>query len=407
MLGSCFLDVKSKYKGFLKYYYWDPLPNNDKLFVSNLNKRGYAELAISEKDIRTTPETKRKNDNSPSSIKYKSQSIVALNDILKIDKKGKPVQLVLIEGTSGIGKTTLAWQLCHKWAKEKLDSLKDYDLVVLVRLRKKRAQNANKLEHLLPHDNKTDIEDLKAAIGSGERVLIVCDGFDELPQDQQGSEFYVRLFNGELLPAATVIVTTRPSASNVFKKVINQNIHRELEIIGFTRKGIMEFVKSIFRTAVLDGFLSYIISNPPIYSMMYLPLSAVIVAKIYGESYKTDTPFPNTMSELFNAFTCILVRRYLESNDQTIVMPSSLQDIGKLPFVASKLSKIFKIAYDGTCDNLYVFSELPEDIEHLGLMRMVTRENIARGRHVAFVFFIRLFRNTWQLSTLLTSLLVI
>ena len=365
--------MKSKYKVFLKKYYRDPLPHDDKLFLSNRNKRGYAELEIMEKD--------------PSSIKDKSKSSVALNDILKPDVKDESVRLILIEGTSGIGKTTLAWQLCHKWAKEELDSLK-YDLVILVRLRKKRAQKATRLKDLLPYGNRTDMEDLEAAIGSGERVLFVCDGFDELPDDQQReNQFFVHLFSGLLLPEATVIVTTRPSASDDFKAVCEQNIHRELEIIGFTEKGIMEFAKSIFSTAVLDGFLSYIKNNPVIDIMMQLPLSAVIVAKIYEESYKTDIPFPCTMSELFDAFARVLVRRHLESAGQKIAMPSSLQGIRKLPHVASQLEIVCKIAYDGICDDLHVFNELSEDFKHLGLMRKVTRENIARGRYVTFVFF--------------------
>ena len=274
--------MKSKYKGFLKNYYQDPLPHNDKLFLSNRNKCGYAELAIIRKDVQTSPEMEKKIDGSPIPIKDKSQTIVALNDILKPDVKDESVQLILIEGISGIGKTTLAWQLCHMWAKDELDSLKDYDLVILVHLRKRRAQKATKLEHLLPYyDTTTNTEDIKAAIGSGEGVLIVCDGFDELPHDQQGSNFSVRLFSCELLPKATVIVTTRPSASADFKRIIDQNIHRELEIKGFTEKGIMEFAESIFSTAALGGFLPYIRHNPPINSMMYLPLSAVIIAKIY------------------------------------------------------------------------------------------------------------------------------
>ena len=368
-------------------YYRDLLPNDDKLFLSNPNKRGYAELAIIEKDEKTNKEMERKLDGSPSSIKDIPQSIVSLNDILKPDEDGKPVQLVLIEGTSGIGKTTLAWQLCHKWAKDELDSLKNYDLVVLVRLRKKRAQKAENFEDLLPHENKTDMKGLIAAIESGERVLIVCDGFDELPHDRQENSFYVRLFSGELLPAATVIVTTRPSASARFKKVIEQNVHRELEITGFTETGISEFAKSIFSAALFDGFQSYIQNNPPINSMMYLPLSAVIVAKIYQESYKTDTPFPNTLSELFDAFTSVLVRRHLESKDQAIEMPSSLHDISMVPRVASQLFQIVETAYNGICNNLYVFNELPKGFEHLDLMRKVTRMNMARGRYVTFVFF--------------------
>ena len=158
--------MKTKYKDFLKHYYHDPFPNDDKLFASN-PMRGYAELAIKEK---ATSE----KDSNPSSTKDKSQSrsIVTLDGILKPSKEAKPVQRVLIEGTSGIGKTTLAWQLCHKWAKEELDSLKDYDLVILVRLRKKRAQKATKLEHLLPYDNTTDMEGLILVVNK--EVSFMC-----------------------------------------------------------------------------------------------------------------------------------------------------------------------------------------------------------------------------------------
>ena len=121
--------------------------------------------------------------------------------------------------------------------------------------------------------------------------------------------------------------------------------------------------------------------------MMYLPLSAVIVAKIYHENYMytTDILFPNTMSELFDAFAHVLVRRYFESKGQKIAMPSS---ISKLSLEASQLFKaVCKIAYDGICNNLYVFNELPENFEHLELVRRVTRENSAHGRCVTFVFF--------------------
>ena len=374
---SCinFVGVKNKYKAFLKKHYHDPLPSDDKLFISNPmhGKRGYVELNIIEKDENTSPEI------------CTFQSIRALNDILKPDVNGESVQLVLIEGTAGIGKTTLAWQLCHKWAKEELDSLKNYELVILVRL---NAQKALRFEDLLPHNDRTDMVNLKTAIESGEGVLIVCDGFDELSRQQQENSLYVRLFSGELLPAATVIVTTRPSASAQFKKVCERNIHRELEITGFTEKGIMEFTKSIFNGGALEGFLSYIQNNPSIKIMMQLPLSAVIVAKIYQEKCKKDsaTPFPCTMSELFNAFTCVLVQRHIDPTGLINPVPY-LQDISELPRVDAQFLKIIKIAYDGICDNLYVFDELPENFEHLGLMRKVIREKVDRGEYVTFVFF--------------------
>ena len=314
---------------------------------------------------------------------------------MKDDETGTPVQLVLVEGTSGIGKTTLAWQLCHKWAK--LEHDEDYELVILVRLRKKRAQNATTLEDLLPYDkNATKLKQITSAIEGGEGVLIVIDGFDELSHEQQRQPIYVDLFKGECLAEATVIVTTHPSASSDFKDLCERDIHRELEITGFTDDGIKEFAKSIFKSdaAAVSGFRSYIQNNPPIYSMMYLPLSAVIVAKIYQEDYKTKL---KTLSQLFDAFTRLLVRRHIlskhDENSKTKVDPiafplTSLDNINKLSHaVASQFHEIARMAYDGICANEYIFRNLGEEFENLELMKKVKRRNLHGQDYYTYVFF--------------------
>ena len=95
------------------------------------------------------------------------KSPIALKDILKPREDGKPVRCVLVEGAPGIGKSTLAWEVCHKW--EELDSVKHYELVVLVQLREKKAQEARCLEDLLPCGATTNMKELVAAIGERER----------------------------------------------------------------------------------------------------------------------------------------------------------------------------------------------------------------------------------------------
>ena len=67
-------------------------------------------------------------------ILYK-KSPIKLKDILKPSKKGRQLRCVLVEGAPGIGKSTLAWEVCHKW--EELESVKQYELVVLVCLRRR------------------------------------------------------------------------------------------------------------------------------------------------------------------------------------------------------------------------------------------------------------------------------
>ena len=307
-----------------------------------------------------------------------------LQEILK--SECKPGQRVLIEGVPGIGKSTLAWEVCHKW--EDLDSVKQYELVVLVRLRDKKAQEARCLEDLLPCDATTNMKELVAAIGRGKGLLIVCDGFDELPDEQRTDSVYIDLLKGRLLPEAAVIVTSRPSVSASFLS-LEHKIGTLLEVIGFiTKEDIKQFAESVFSGDILEGFLSYITSNPPIYSMMYVPLNAVIVALTYQYSYDTDTPFSTTMTQLFDVLTRALIRRHCYLS-QNIHMPPSLQhmkEIDKLPpLVAQQMVELVDLAYNGMLQKTDIF-ELSEDFEHFGMMKKTTSLDVRTGSKSSYAF---------------------
>ena len=352
----CFLSsaiTRDQYKQFLKDCYRQPLPDDDKLLTTA--SKHYIELAVISKEGITSKQadefTKKSLHGLTEEI-LRKKAPIELKHILKPREDGTPVRCVLVEGAPGIGKSTLAWEVCHKW--EELESVKQYELVVLVRLREKKAQEARCLVDLLPCDATTNMKELLAIIGRGKGMLIVCDGFDELPREQrQEGSVYIDLLKGRLLPEAAIIVTSRPSVSADLWSLCQHNIHRHLEVIGFTKEDIKRFAESVFSGDILAGFLSYITSNPPIYGMMYIPLNAVIVALIYQDSYDTDTPFPTTMTQLFDALTRALIRRHLVSTHQVpsdYCMPPSLQrteDISKLPpLVAQQLLQLARVAYE-------------------------------------------------------------
>ena len=392
----CFLSsaiTRKQYKQFLKDCYRQPLPDDDKLLATA--SKHYIELAvINKKDItrKQADEFTIKSLHGLTEEILREKAPIALDHILKHREDGRPVRCVLVEGAPGIGKSTLAWEVCHKW--EELESVKQYELVVLVRLREKKAQEARCLEDLLPCDNTTNMKQLLAAIGRGKGVLIVCDGFDELPREQrQEGSIYIDLLKGRLLAESTIIVTSRPSVSVELWKLCQHNIDRHLEVIGFTKEDIKRFAESVFRGDILAGFLSYINGNPPIHGMMYIPLNAVIVALIYQDSYDTDTPFPTTMTQLFDDLTRGLIRRHLVSICQVpseYCMPPSLQhieDISKLPpVVAQQLLQLAKVAYVSLCEKRYVFTELGEDFEHLGTMKKTTSVNVCTGPGCSYSF---------------------
>ena len=316
---------------------------------------------------------------------------VALEDILKPGDDGRSVRRVLVEGAPGVGKSVFAWQLCHKWA-HKLANLKHFDLVVLAQLREKRAQEAKQLSDLFPLSKNSSIEQVIAEIGDGENILIILDGFDELPREQrqEGSVYIDLIKDQELLPEATVIVTSRPSVSAYIMKY---SMDRRLEILGFTEAKIVEFAKSFdFSDATCQTkFLEYINSNPVIKGMMYLPLNAFFVASVFKFTYRTNSPYPKTMTQLYDALIRSLIRYHLAVPDD-YTMPKSLmcrEDINKLdPVERDKLLVIARIAYEGLCDEKYVFTDLDgSEFDHLGMMKKTTSlDDTAVGPTYTFSF---------------------
>ena len=205
----CFLSsaiTRDQYKQFLKDCYRQPLPDDDKIFTT-ASKR-YIELAVISKEGITSKQadefTKKSLHGLTEEI-LRKKAPIELKHILKHRRRGRPVRCVLVEGAPGIGKSTLAWEVCHKW--EELESVKQYELVVLVRLRERKAQEARCLEDLLPCDATTNMKELLAIIGRGKGMLIVCDGFDELlrEQRQEGSVYIDLLYS----PADVVIFLFR------------------------------------------------------------------------------------------------------------------------------------------------------------------------------------------------------
>ena len=137
--------------------------------------------------------------------------------------------------------------------------------------------------------------------------------------------------------------------------------------------------------------MSYITSNPTIYGMMYIPLNAVIIALIYKDSYyDTDTSFPTTMTQLFDALTRALIRRHLVSSHYKFCIPSTLQcieDVNKLPpSVAKQFFKLARVAFTSLNGNRYVFTDLGEDFDGLGMMKKITSLNVCTGRECSYTF---------------------
>ena len=71
-------------------------------------------------------------------------------------KPGLKQKCVLVEGAPGVGKTTLSWEVCKRWAEGNL--FQQYSLLLLLRLRDETVQNAVAIEDLVFYPYKERLE---------------------------------------------------------------------------------------------------------------------------------------------------------------------------------------------------------------------------------------------------------
>ena len=295
-------------------------------------------------------------------------------------------KIVLVGGAPGVGKTTFAWELCRRWAQGEL--LQDYLLVVLVRLRDRYAREAIKLKDLFPFHTKRVSGSLVDEILeiNGKSILFILEGFDELPESKRRESIYLHLINGELLPASTVLVTSRPWALSDFHWRYINRVSQWIEILGFTKQQIDEYLISYStgNCELLDSLRRYVSLNPPIHAAMYIPLNTIIVCEVYRDRHGIGCIIPNTMTELYTAFSLTLLIRYV--SDQGYII--RLEKFKHLPpAVHDKFLQVCKIAYEGIKnEQQLVFFNLPDDFETLGFMQSVTELHISGGISLSYNF---------------------
>ena len=356
----------SSYHEYLKSSYnrdairpekWPPTPS-----------RGYVSLAVVEGDDRCRDEYIEHTVQGDIKKLLKHRKSISAHHILEVEGQSTP-GLVLVEGAPGIGKSTLSWELCRKW--EEFSCMQQYSLVVLLRLRDERVQKVTSVSQIFlsyeSKDKDTLVEEVLKSQGKG--ILFILDGFDELPKTLQKESFFISLMKGDVLPASTVLVTSRPSATA--ELLTSCRPKKRVEILGFTQESVEAYAHSIFSSdpTKLEKFLAYISisKNPAINSLMYVPLNAAIIVQIYQHSYyrSNSATLPHTLTELYTQLCTTVLRRH-----DHISTADTLQDLPKP--LHKQFLQLCEIAFEGIKNEEVIFHGVPQDLVQFGFLDSVS-----------------------------------
>ena len=283
------------------------------------------------------------------------KSKLKIEEIMK--KQKKECLKVLVEGAPGIGKTMLAIHLCQQWAKRKL--LQEYDLVLLVPLRRFSAEDSkglkvkNLIEMYLP-ESKNEVACSLEKTG-GRKVLIILEGWDELPPKLRDEFTLFRdIITGIKLPKASVIITSRPTLASELYRLVQ----RRVEVLGFEMEQIRDYLithlpnpdgKHCFAGEIL-GFLE---CHPHIKALSHIPLTLAIICSIFK---RNQSSLPETLTELYAEYLYEVLLDNLGREDGKRESLRAMTREAIFSLAESILCPLRKLALDGFQKRKFVFT---------------------------------------------------
>ena len=300
-------------------------------------------------------------------------------DLFTLDDK--EYKVVLIEGAPGSGKTTLLRYITQKWGSGELFC--QFSLVLLIQLRDIEVQKAKCLADLIPFmfdpDRILEIAK-KIALKDGKGVLLLFDGWDELPIDMQSESVFrdiIRVPQKHGLSKAALLV----SARQITSANIQQYITTRIEILGFTPEQIEMYVKESLPENEADKLMATIKEDPVLEGNCYLPLSTAIITHTYiCMGHALPATFCRIIMEL--ALSCLY--RHIKKNTPYGYLYVTLNSFDDLQNTEKEqFDSLCNKAYSSLLREEYSFHDL--NMPTLGLMQSV-QSFIVRGKSTQHYF---------------------
>jgi len=239
------------------------------------------------------------------------------SDIFGLLKKGGHV-MTIIEGSPGIGKTTLCLKLAYDWANQSTSeaSCPEFELVLLLKCRDIDGDLTEAItEQLFPKDMSKDAREelfrFLEDIENQERVLIILDGLDELAEK---SKHYVdELLHRKRLACCYVLATTRQEKGIEVRKEPDFVFNLFLQIEGFTEEDSFEYIRRHFKitspehASKAEKLIEEIEGNELLLDLQENPLNLLLLCVVYEDH---EGELPSSRTDLYHVIVLCLLRRY-------------------------------------------------------------------------------------------------
>ena len=281
------------------------------------------------------------------------------SDLFIANKKGVIPKRILVQGQTGIGKSTFVKKLLVDWVevnKETGDKqtsvLKNFELVVAVNL--KEVSKCQSLEDVIRMSSVFAREDkymtdglIEYITNNQEKVLLIFDGYDEY-RHGCNSEIY-EIFRGSILRNCCVLITTRISKADELRG--GEDLH--VEITGFSEMDIETFMRRFLTEYEMHHLYDHLLHSN-LLELAKVPLLLLFFCTLWKRGQAKV--FPESKTDLYtNIIQFIINHSYSKRSPPRYVDLQSSKEI---------LSEMGKVALQGLLndDHLFEYRQLSDAV---------------------------------------------